>query len=118
MQRVNLTVADGQTVSAGVDIRTLVLWRNIDRIAFAALETPATLEATTVSFQMSTDGGTTYKPLYDKEGDLLTVTVGTSRIVALPPSTFPVMPTHIKAVLGTAASGATRTVALWLRAVL
>lgn len=54
------------------------------RMALCAIVTPATLTSTSVTFQVSVDG-TTYNPVYDDEGNVYTVPVGTSRFIVLKP---------------------------------
>lgn len=51
-----------------------------------AVETPSALTGTSFTFEASTDGST-YVPLYN-EGTQYSVTVGTSRYVALDPAVF------------------------------
>jgi len=115
-----LVVADGQTTSPGKDMRTVIGEKNslneLHDFAITSLETPAMLEATTATLQFSHDD-VTYFPYYDDAGSAISITVGTSRVIRLRPSDYPVLMPYVRVVLGTAASGASRTVRIGLRKV-
>lgn len=94
------TITSGQTKSAAVH----ALGGSI-----VAIETPAALTGTALSFEGSRDGST-YVPLYDETNTALSVTVGTSRGYAIPPYWFKGW-TFIK-VVSNAAEGADRSIVL------
>lgn len=73
----DVTIANNESLSDGVKLygNTLI-----------GIIMPASWTAAVLSFQGSVDGGTTYYDLYDSTGTEKTVaTVGTSRIIMLPP---------------------------------
>lgn len=120
MYPISLEVAVGQTESPWFDIRDLVGTRtNAAGFALCAVETPSTLEATALELQGSFDDGNskTAKPLYDKSGNKNSITVGTDRLVMLPPSEFPLLPNFIRVKLGTQVATAPKTITLYARPV-
>lgn len=53
-----------------------------------AIVMPDTWTAASLTFEVSVDGGTTYKPLYDVYGQEYTVPASNNRTILLPPSDF------------------------------
>lgn len=114
---VELTVADSATTSTGMDLRAVLgTLGELKDYAFVSLETPATLEAVAGALEFSSDNAT-YLPYYDDEGNAISITLGTSRLIRLRPSDYPVMLPYVRIVLGAAASGAARVLKLGLRKV-
>jgi hypothetical protein len=109
IERANVTIASSGTTSTAAQIpsgKTLI-----------AVVTPAALTGTAFTFEVSDDGGTTYKPVYN-EGTQLSVTVGTSRHVALDATATRALvggsaanPTSVKVVSGSS-EAASRTIQL------
>ncbi len=91
-----IVISNGQSLSATVDL-------GVTRAV--GLETPATFEPTTISFQVSSDN-TTFVNLYDATGTEKTVTVGVSRRIVLSPADF-LGVRYIKIRGGTASSATT-----------
>lgn len=58
-----------------------------ERVTIVGIETPAALTGTALTFTVSNDDST-YLPLYDAGGILVTIPVGTSRHIALDPADF------------------------------
>lgn len=81
----NIQRSDTVTIaSSGTTSTSLLMERN--RVPLAIV-TPAALTGTTIKFQASVDDGATFVPLYN-EGTEYSVTVNTSRFVALNPNVF------------------------------
>jgi hypothetical protein len=106
IERANVVIANGATTSAAVSVP-------LDKVPLAVV-TPSALTGTSLKFEVSDDGGTTYKPVY-KEGTEYSVTVGTSRHVCLDAAAFrgaiggpSTTPTNLKLVSGSS-EGAART---------
>jgi hypothetical protein len=53
-----------------------------------AIQTPATLTATVISFLASGDGGSTFAMVQDAQGTEITIAVSVSRFVVLEPAWF------------------------------
>lgn len=82
VEKIIATIASGAAKSSAVVM---------DEMAGGLFVTPASLAATTViAFEISTDGGTTWVPLYDADNALVTVTVAldASRAYPLPDELF------------------------------
>lgn len=73
------TIASGASLSAAV---VLGPHRAV------AIVMPTDWTAASLTFEVSVDGGTTYKPLYDVYGQEYTVPAGAARTILLPPSDF------------------------------
>ncbi len=99
-----VTIANGQTTSDSVPIGDGVP---------VGLKMPAAFTGVSITFQGSVDEGATFSPLYDSSGAAVTVTVGTSRLIALEAVNL-VACTHIKLV-SSGAEGADRTLTLIMR---
>jgi hypothetical protein len=102
--RVNKTVviASGQTKSASVRVG--------DGVPVAII-TPAALTGTSLTFEAA--DGDTFLPLYDAYGNVVTVQIGTSRMIAVEGINF-VGAKDLKLV-SSAAEGADRTFQLLIR---
>ena len=98
------TIANGQTTS---DEQDLSSGRSI-----VGVITPGTLTSTTLTFSAATVSGGTYTPVYD-EGSQYSITVGTSRYVALKISVFAGV-RYLK-IVGGSSEGGTRTITLVMR---
>ena len=100
-----VTIANGESLSGAVDLEGLAL---------ARLEMPATWTAADITFQVSHDGAT-YTPYYDETGDPITLVVAASRTVRLPPLDWDGV-RYVKVQSGTPAAavnqGGARTVTL------
>lgn len=87
--------------------------------ALVGIEMPAAWTAANLTFQVSFDGDT-YKDLYDKDGNEVTVTAAASRYIGLIPSLFAGI-RHLKVRSGTSGTpvnqGAARTLRLVVREV-
>lgn len=78
---VNATIASGQALSDAIDLRP---YGALTRIGIPSAWTTAD-----ITFLVSSDGGTTYSPLYDLYGNEIVAKVGgTSREVKVPFETF------------------------------
>jgi hypothetical protein len=108
IERASVVIANGSTTSAAVAVP-------LDKVPLAVV-TPSALTGTNLKFEVSDDGGTTYKPVY-KEGTEYSVTVSATqaRHVALDPAAFRAIiggpsttPTTLKVVSGST-EGANRT---------
>ena len=109
IERANVTIASSGTTSTAAQVpsgKTLL-----------AIVTPAALTGTAFTFEVSDDGGTTYTPVY-KEATQYSVTVGTSRHIALDVTATRALlggsattPTSVKIVSGSS-EAASRTIQL------
>ena len=93
---ITVTIDDGETVSSAADISGTSL---------VAIDIPAGLEGTAMTFQVSSDDGTTfrtYKRMID--GASVTAVVGANAAYATDPGDFAGY-SHIKLVAGTAQTG-------------
>lgn len=106
IQRVVTTITSGSGTSSAVAVP-----QNTTPLAIV---TPSSLTNTSFKFEVSDDGGTTYRPLH-KEGTEYSVTVGASRHVCLDIAAFratiggpATSPTSIK-IVGASNETATRT---------
>lgn len=75
--------------------------------------TPAALTSTSAELQVSIDGGTTFVPVYDKDGTKYSLTLAPSRFVAIPPGDIAGLH-ELRLVVGTAEDAA-RTLQLVCR---
>ena len=91
----SITIADGETVSAAVDIGGSTL------IGF---NLPAGLEGTAISFQASTSEGGTYFGVYDVSGNIISFTIAASRYVSFDYDSLRAV-RYIKLVAGTSQTG-------------
>lgn len=78
-----------------------------------AVITPATLQSTALTFTAATISGGTFNAVYD-ESTAYSLTVSTSRHIAVKPSVFAGMK-FLKVVGGTSESGGARTITLVVR---
>lgn len=92
----SVTIADGQTVSSAV---------NVKRLTVASIVTPASFEGTTITFQVSYDGETTWVPLHDSSGNVVTLTVASSRATYVADDVFKGVIFSLRLVAGSAQSG-------------
>lgn len=99
------TIANNGTVSTAVDIRGKV----VVGILFPVMT------GTSVSFQFSSDGGTTYTAVYDTTDTLISWTMQSSRYYVCAPEDF-AGATHIKIVSGST-EGGERSITVVTRAV-
>ena len=109
IERANVTIASSGTTSTAAQVpsgKTLL-----------AVVTPSALTGTSFTFEVSDDGGTTFKPVY-KEATQYSVTVGTSRHIALDVTATRAIlggsganPTSVKVVSGSSEAAA-RTITL------
>jgi hypothetical protein len=82
--------------------------------SLVGIATPATLVSTSLTLAGCDTEGGTYLPIRDYAGNVLTITVGTSRHIVLPPVPFGLLPRYIK--LTTAATeGAVREITMFTR---
>lgn len=88
-----VTIANGESVSGGVDLNGAGLLRII---------MPASWTAASLTFQVSADG-VTWNDLYDSAGEYTIATAAASRAIVLPPSDFAAM-RYIRVRSGTAAA--------------
>jgi hypothetical protein len=101
------TIANGATVSDEMDLtsgRSLV-----------AIQTPAALTGTALTFTACSTSGGTFVPVYDTSGNAVSVTVSTSRYIPLTPASF-VGIRYLKVVSGSAEAAA-RSITLYTREV-
>jgi hypothetical protein len=77
-RNISATILSGQTKSAAVSLAGFTL---------TGIITPAALDGTSLSFDVSADGST-FVPLYDSTNTAQTVTAGVSRGYALNPQVF------------------------------
>jgi len=103
--RDTVVVAASGTNSSAIDLRGFAL---------CGIFTPASLEATSLTLQESPDSGATWFPMHDASGTLLAIPCGASRKINLNPADFAGVGV-VRVVLGTAASGASRTLTLIAR---
>jgi hypothetical protein len=90
------TIANGATVSGGVDLRGSTL---------CGLFLPAEFDGTAVTFQACATEGGTFVPVQDGAGAAVSKTVAASQYVPLDPATFAGIQ-FLKVVAGTAQTGA------------
>jgi len=100
-----IAVATSATDSAAVDL---------DGMHLFAIETPATLTGTSLTFKVSADNST-FTGLYDDTGTQYSVTVAASRVIYLDPSKFAAFQ-YLKLISGST-EAADRTFTLYTRAV-
>jgi hypothetical protein len=100
-----VTIASGQTTSGAIDLT--------DQEKLLAVTIPAEFTGTTITFTASVDGST-YLPVY-YEGTQYSVSVGTSRFIALDPRVF-ASANYVRIVSGSS-EGAGRSVGIVVRAV-
>jgi hypothetical protein len=103
-----ITIPTGQTTSAAID-----LFRSY-AATLVALSTPSSLTLTSLTFEVSADG-VTYQPLYDKEGQPVTIYVAANRYITLDPALFAGI--RYLRLVGNAAVAADRTFTLITRKV-
>ena len=96
---VDVVIANGATTSTAISMDGA-------RIPLA-IQLPAALTGTVITFQASVDSGVTYTALYD-ESTLYSLTVSTSRWVALKRSVFDAV-TLVRLISGST-EGGTRTI--------
>lgn len=101
---VEVTAASGATTSSQLDLRGFCL---------VGVATPAALTSTSATIQTSPDGGTTWLPVHNREGDAITIALGASRYVALSPAEMPGLGV-VRLLLGSAEQAA-RTIVLAVR---
>lgn len=75
----SLDIASGDTISASQDLRGFAL---------TGISTPAALDSTSADLEVSSDG-VNWVPVYDREGNKLTVVLGAGRHIALSPADLP-----------------------------
>jgi hypothetical protein len=100
----SVVIANGQTKSAAVDLQGTNLIR---------INTPAQLTGSTLTFEVSADNST-FVPLYDSAGTAISVSMGTSRSIVVPATSF-IGIRYLKLVSGSA-EGAERTFSLMSKA--
>lgn len=94
---VDVTIADSATVSGAVTCNGLAL---------QSITTPVAFDGTTMTFQGSVDGGTTFYAIYNTSGSALSITTAGSRTTVV--ESFGIKGyDQIKLVAGTAQTGAT-----------
>lgn len=71
---ITLTVANGQTTSGVIDLTVYVL---------AGIILPAALTSTAITLTVCDTRGGTYQPLYDSDGNQVSLAVAASRAVGL-----------------------------------
>lgn len=83
MQTLTSTIAAAGTNGSAVNLAAL----SENRLALAAISLPAAYNKTTVTFNASFDGGTTWLPVIKTDGTVLTYTftASTAQAVAVPP---------------------------------
>ncbi len=110
LTRRTLTVASGQSLSASIDIKDQPI---------VAIEMPASWTTANLTFQGSNDG-TTFKDVYNLDGDEYKITAAASRYIVLSPFEFQ-WARYIKVRSGTTGTpvsqGADRTLVLITRKV-
>ncbi|WP_316234656.1 hypothetical protein [Bradyrhizobium sp. SZCCHNR1020] len=99
IRSVNATILNGQALSAEVAFG--------DRVP-VGLVVPAAFDGTALTFQVSTDGGTTWSEFYDASGNEVTVTVAPGRYIYLDPTVW-IGVNDIKVRSGTAAMPTNQT---------
>lgn len=100
----SVTIANGETVSSAAFMKNGVA---------GAIQFPAALTGTALTFQVSYDG-VTYTALYATGGSAVSYTVAASRVIPLDKEVFGAFP-YIKLVSGSA-EGAARTLIIYIRA--
>jgi len=98
-----VVVANGGTESSPTDLNGQVL---------IGVDVPAAVTSTTAELQTSIDNST-WKPVYDREGNKYTLALGASRYIALPPGDIAGL--HNVRLKTGSAEGAARTFKLVLR---
>lgn len=61
---------------------------NLGGLRLVGLAVPATVTGSTLTFQVSVDGGTTWVNMFDKGGNEIAIAIGASRLVVLDPADF------------------------------
>jgi hypothetical protein len=100
----SVVIANGDTVSSAAFMKNGVA---------GAIQLPAALTGTALTFQVSYDG-VTYTALYGTDGNAVSYTVAASRVIPLNKEVFAAFP-FIKLVSGSA-EGAARTLTIFIRA--
>lgn len=77
---VEVTVQAGSATSSTVDLRGFCL---------VGVATPAVLTSTSATIRTSLDGGATWLPVYNRDGDPISLALGSSRYVAISPAEIP-----------------------------
>lgn len=98
-----VVVANGGTESTSIDLNGHVL---------IGVDVPGTVTSTTAELQTSLDGST-WKPVYDREGNKYTLALSATRYIALPPGDIAGLP-NVRLKTGSA-EGAARTFKLVAR---
>lgn len=101
-QRINVTIANGQTTSDAA---------SDDRATLVALVTPAALTGVALTFSVSADG-VNYATLYKDDGNAYSVTAAASRFIALDYAKF-VGARFVKVVSGSAEAAQRTIVTVW-----
>lgn len=95
------TIANGATVSDETPVHSSII----------GIQMPAAFTGTSLSFQGSADG-TTYQPIYDDTGALVTVTVVAGHAVGLDAKALPLASWANIKIVSNAAEGAARVLQL------
>lgn len=95
----SVLIASGASLSAAVPIG--------DHVP-VGIAMPSGWDAAGLTFQVSSDGGTTWNELYDSSGNETTLTVALGRYIPLDPTVW-IGINHIKIRSGTAASAVNQT---------
>jgi hypothetical protein len=80
------------------------------------ISTPATLVSTALTLEVSDDNAT-WLAARDATGNVLTITVGTSRYISLPPVPYGLLPKYMRLVTA-ATETAVRSIGIWTRPLL
>ncbi|MBI4906602.1 MAG: hypothetical protein HY820_23435 [Acidobacteria bacterium] len=111
LSRVTTSIASGQSLTGSIDLKDHPL---------IAIEMPASWTAATLTFQGSSDG-TTWKDVFNMEGDEFTIQAAASRYIVLSPFEFQ-WARYIKIRSGTTGTpvnqGAARTLVVVTRRIL
>lgn len=87
---------------------------NLGGLRLFGIMTPGALTGTSLSFLVSVDG-TTFNPLYDANGNLVSVSASAGRFIAFDPTLYAAVP-YVQ-VVSNAAEAAARSITLVLRGI-
>lgn len=78
---------------------------NVSQEDLVGLLMPAAFTGTSVTFTTSRTSDGTFSPVYDNAGALVSVTVGTSRVVTIPPDSSVAFLNYVKIISGSTETG-------------
>lgn len=83
-KNIDVTIAAGQSLSPAEPIQPPTVKVN----ALCGVKMPAAWTAASISLEGSCDGGTTYQPIFDADGDEFEIAAAAGRYIVIQPATL------------------------------